>query len=159
MSKEVNTINNNIENGKAKITEILGKETLFTLQDNKSQSYMRVCFVDTFYKDNYKIFKDFALYPNKNCVKISVADSTLKNPCFFKETHKQIAGKTSPLEFSVSYEDLKETVYNICAQKFLVLCGYDDVTRKIPKAKTETTKATKDNKRTKATKEEKKQNA
>ena len=91
----------------------------FTVQDNEINQYARVCYTDNFKKDNYKIFKDFAIYYDRvNSYKISIADSTLVDCKVFKETHNKTE-KTRALEFSVSTDNLINTLFEITAQRLL----------------------------------------
>ena len=91
----------------------------FTMQDNDVNQYCRICFTDNFKKDNYKVFKDFAIYYNRvDSYKISIADSTLIDCKVFKDTHNK-TDKTKALEFSVNADNLVNTIYEIVAQRLL----------------------------------------
>lgn len=91
----------------------------FTIQDNEINQYARICFTDNFKKDNYKIFKDFAIYYDKvNAYRISIADSTLLDCKCFKSTHEK-SEKTKALEFTVKSEELVNTIYEIVAQRLM----------------------------------------
>ena len=91
----------------------------FTVQNNEINQYARICFTDDYKKDNYKIFKDFAIYYDRvDSYKISIADSTLTDCKVFKESHEQTE-KTKALEFTVKSENLVNTIYEIVAQRLL----------------------------------------
>lgn len=108
----------------------------FTVQDNEVNQYARICFTDNFKKDNYKIFKDFAIYyDRKDSYKISIADSTLIDCKVFKESHEKTE-KTKALEFSVKSDELVNTIYEIVAQRLL---QSDKVVNVVFKTKTEKT--------------------
>lgn len=90
----------------------------FTLQDNDINQYCRVCFVDKYAKDNYKVFKDFALYYNRvDSVKISINVDTLQDST--QITDKKTTKKA--LEFSVNINDLQNIITEIIAQKLLLI--------------------------------------
>ena len=89
----------------------------FTVQDNEINQYARICFTDNFKKDNYKLFKDFAIYyDRKDSYKISIADSTLTDCKVFKESHEK-TDKTKALEFAVKSDNLVNVIYEILAQR------------------------------------------
>ena len=91
----------------------------FTIQNNEINQYARICFTDNFKKDNYKIFKDFAIYYDKvDSFRISIADSTLIDCKVFKATHEK-SEKTKELAFTVKSEELISTVYEIVAQRLI----------------------------------------
>ena len=105
----------------------------FTVQNNEVNQYARICYTDNFKKDNYKVFKDFAIYYDRvNSYKISIADSTLIDCSAFKENYVK-TDKTRALEFAVKSEDLVNAVYEITAQRLMQtdkVVTFDSITEK-----------------------------
>lgn len=91
----------------------------FTIQNNEVNQYARICFTDNFKKDNYKVFKDFAIYYDKiDSYRISIADNTLIDCKVFKATHEK-SEKTKELAFTVKSDALVNTIYEIVAQRLI----------------------------------------
>lgn len=89
----------------------------FTLQDNDINQYARVCFTDDYTRDNYKIFKDFAIYYDRyDSYLISINSKTLLDTAII--TDKQ-ATKKNELKFSVNVDELRNVLYEILAQRLL----------------------------------------
>lgn len=91
--------------------------SFITIQNNASHSYARICFTDTYKKDNYKLLKDFAIYYDKsNLFTISIADNLLDCK-MFKATHERIADKIKELKFSIEADKLHNTLFELVAQR------------------------------------------
>lgn len=128
-TQSLKTIKRESENSMKKTTNKTTFETInntlaifnqyFTVQNNEVNEYARICFTDDYTKDNYKLFKDFAVYYNKkDAYRISIADNTLIDCKAFKESHEK-SEKTRALEFTVKSEDLVSTIYEILAQRLM----------------------------------------
>ena len=117
MSEKKTAVKTTFENVVA-ILSVLFSE-YFTIQNNEINQYARICFTDNFKKDNYKVFKDFAIYYDKvDSYRISIADNTLLDCKCFKSTHEK-SEKTKALEFTVKSDALIDTIYEIVAQRLI----------------------------------------
>lgn len=117
MSEKKTTVKTTFENVVALLSVLFSE--YFTIQDNEVNQYARICFTDNFKKDNYKIFKDFAIYYDKvDAYRISIADNTLIDCKCFKATHEK-SEKTRALEFTVKSDNLVNTIYEIVAQRLI----------------------------------------
>lgn len=104
------------------ITNILSDLTVATIQHNEVQQYARICFTDDFVRDNYKLFRDFAIYYNHvSTYEINIADTFISaDDCKrFKANHNKLENKTSNLKFTVTADELRNTVYELIALKLL----------------------------------------
>ena len=103
------------------IAEILSDLTVATIQHNDIHQYARICFTDDFKKDNYKLFRDFAIYYKHNSkYEINIADTYISaDDCKrFKANHIKTE-KTNNLKFTVNADELRNTVYELIALKLL----------------------------------------
>lgn len=99
--------------------EALKLASFITVQNNTAHKdvYARICFTDTYKKDNYKLLKDFAIYYDKNDLfTISIADNLLDCKVF-KESHVKEENKTKELKFSIKAEELHNTLFELVAQR------------------------------------------
>jgi len=117
MSEKKTVVKTTFENIVALLSVLFSE--YFTIQNNEVNQYARICFTDNFKKDNYKTFKDFAIYYDKiDSYRISIADNTLLDCKCFKSTHEK-SEKTKALEFTVKSDALISTVYEIVAQRLM----------------------------------------